>query len=182
MTFENNPEYQEVFTLTTGEKKIKFYTPTNMAEGYHLSRFVAAQAQSIYASSGITPQILNQIADQILLLCNDTKKNINTIRTDIGVLANQLKYRTKYPVDEYCAIRMAAIYTFVEGEDPDKVNDAWTKHKVNLAMDNPDLYAFFLDMGIRYTPRYQELLKALSEEGYSLTMREETVKSLTPVL
>src|SRR5690348_822772 len=148
MTFKDNPEYKEVFELK-GDSPTKFYIPDNTAEGYHISRFVAASAQNIYSKAGITAELLDKLMDVILVLCNDTKKTTPNLRTDIALIANQVKYRTKYPVDEDCAIRMGAIYIFMEGEDPHKVNDVWTRRKVQMAKDNPDLYAFFLTTGLK---------------------------------
>lgn len=178
MIFKDNPAYNPVFELKRdGRDSIFFYAPTNIAEGYHVSRYVAAQAQSAYAAAGITPELLNSLMDTVITLLNDEKKGKSTLRTDIGVIANQIKYRTKYPVDEDVCLRMSAIYTFMEGENPDKVDDSWTKRKVTLAKDNPDLYAFFLTTGIRFTPRYQELSEALNLGEYFPT-REEAIRSM----
>jgi len=41
----------------------------------------------------------------MLELCND-EKNMKTLRTDVATLANNIKYRLSYPVDEDCALRM----------------------------------------------------------------------------
>src|SRR5690348_4289546 len=111
MILKDNPEYQEVFTLKReGEKDISFYVPVSTVDGYHVSRYVSAQAQSAYAASGITPEMLNTLQDQVITLLNDEKKGKSTLRTDIGVIANQIKYRTKYPVDEDVCLHMSAIY------------------------------------------------------------------------
>lgn len=175
MNFSDNPEYKEVFELKRpDEKSIRFYIPVNTAEGYHVSRHVAANAQQIYSLSGATAEIVATIAQEIIKICNDTKKHNSQLRTDIALLANNLLYRTKYPVDQDCAIRMGAIYIFMEGEDPTAViNDAWTRRKVDLARDNPDLYTFFLSVGIKYTKQYRELLEALNEEDYFKTRMDQ---------
>lgn len=180
MIFKDNPNYSEVFTLAKeGEDPIKFYVPNDNAEGYHVSRFAAAQAQAIYSSSGATPELLNAMMDSIIGICNDVKKTQSTIRTDIGVLANQIKYRTKYPIDEDCCLRMSAIYCFIEGEDPDKVSNDYINKKVRMAKDNPEMYTFFLHMGIQFTPNYRELWKDLKDTDYFKT-REEAIRGLIP--
>lgn len=179
MTFKDNPEYQEVFTLKRdGESDISFYVPISTVDGYHVSRYVAAQAQSAYAASGITPEMLNTLMDQMLTLVNDEKKGKLTLRTDIGMLANQIKYRTKYPIDEDVCLRMSAIYLLMDGEDPDKTQASWMDKKVKLAKDNPDLYAFFLTTGIKFTPRYQELSEVLNLGEYFQT-RSEAIRSMS---
>lgn len=181
MKFKDNPEYTEVHTLAIeGELPVKFYIPADVAQGYHISRYAAAQAQNIYSGSGATAEVLNSLMDSIIKLCNDGKKTTSTIRTDIGILANQVKYRTKYPVDEDCCLRMAAIYTFIEGEDPNRVNNDWINKKVNLAKSNADLYTFFLHMGMIYTPSYRELSEVLKDSDYFQT-RAEAIRGLTPV-
>jgi hypothetical protein len=182
MNFKDNPEYQVVFTLKRdGENDLHFYQPSTPAEGYHISRYVSAQAQSAYAAAGITPDLLNTLMDNVITLLNDEKKGKSTLRTDIGVIANQIKYRTKYPVDEDVCLRMSAIYLLMDGEDPDKMQESWTKHKVKLAKDNPDLYAFFLTSGIKFTQRYQELSEDLNLGEYFQT-RSEAIRSMTPSL
>lgn len=179
MTFKDNPEYQVVFTLKRdNEPDINFYQPVSPIDGYHVSRYVAGQAQSAYASTGVTPEMLNTLMDNMLALVNDEKKGKSTLRTDIGVIANQIKYRTKYPVDEDVCLRMSAIYLLMDNEDPNKVQDSWTKHKVKLAKDNPDLYAFFLDSGIKFTPKYLELSEALNLGEYFQT-RSEAIRSMS---
>ena len=181
MKFKDNPKYSEVFTLAIeGELPLKFYVPNDLSEGYHVSRFAAAQAQSIYSSAGATADVLNELMDKMIMLCNDTKKTQSTIRTDIGILASQIKYRTKYPVDEDCCLRMSAIYCFLEGEDPDKVSNDYTNKKVRLAKDHPELYTFFLHMGIEFTPEYRKLSQDLKDMDY-FRSREEAIRSLTPI-
>lgn len=182
MDFKNNPEYQEVFTLKRdGKEDLHFYQPVSPVEGYHISRYVSAQAQSAYAAAGITPEMLNALMDNVIALVNDEKKGKSTLRTDIGVIANQIKYRTKYPVDEDVCLRMSAIYLLMDGEDPNKMQESWTKHKVSLAKENPDLYAFFLTMGIKFTPKYLELSEALNLGEYFQT-RSEAIRSMSPNL
>lgn len=149
---KSNPSYQVVFTSKV--HKIDFYAPVETAE-YHMSRYVAAGAQNIYSAAGTTKDYLERVIDKMLDLCNNEKSK-DRIRTDIGTLCNNLKARMKYPVDEDCAIRMGAIYSIMEHENPDTVNATDTDRKVELAKADPELYAFFLTIGIQSTPSWKD--------------------------
>jgi len=182
--YENNPAYKEVFYSQV--HNVKLYMPEDAANGYHMSRYVAAGAQNIYASGGATKDLLSAMMDKMLELCND-EKNVKNLRTDIATLANNIKYRLRYPVDEDCALRMGAIYTFAEGEDPDTVDDFWTARKVawakgdasqNISPD-PELYAFFLSIGIIFTPAWKEQSAILTDLNY-FKERTEQLNSLMP--
>lgn len=149
VTFQDNQKYKEVYHSTIHD--IKLYMPEDVANGYHMSRYVAAGAQNIYAAGGATKELLTAMMDKMLELCND-EKSVKNLRTDVATLANNIKYRLKYPVDEDCALRMGAIYTFTEGENPDETEDFWTNKKVMWAKGDatqgiaadPELYSFFL--------------------------------------
>ena len=163
----------------------KFYAPQSDSD-YHLSRYVAAGAQNIYSGAGATKDVLKNITDTMLKLCND-EKNVNTLRTDIAVLANNIQYRLKYPIDEDCALRMGAIYVFMEDEDPEQVNDLFTRRKVVMAKGDiannipadPELYAFFLNTGISNTPSWSGLENPLNDIAY-FKNREEALLSSVP--
>src|SRR6185295_14717018 len=95
--FRNNPKYKEIFHSKV--HGLHFYMPEDVATGYHISRYVTAGAQNIYSASGATKDLLEAMMDKMLELCND-EKNIKTLRTDVATLANNIKYRLHYPVDE----------------------------------------------------------------------------------
>lgn len=172
-TFKDNPQYQ----LAYEGCKHELYVPISEND-YHLSRYVAANAQNIYSASGATKELLSSFMDEIIKRCND-EKDIKTLRTDIGVLCNNIKYRLKYPVDEDCALRMGAIYCFMEGEDPNEVSDMWTRKKVELARNDDALYSFFLTEGIKRTPSWIGLDNPLTNTDYS-TKREQDLSALLP--
>jgi hypothetical protein len=182
--FENNPKYKEIFHSAV--HNLKFYMPEDIANGYHISRYVAAGAQNIYSAAGATKDLLGNMMDKMLELCND-EKNVKTLRTDIATLANNIKYRLRYPVDEDCALRMGAIYTFVEGENADVTEDFWTKKKLALAKGDaaqnipPDaeLYAFFLSIGLPYTPAWSEQSAILTDTDY-FSKRTEVLNAMQP--
>jgi hypothetical protein len=120
---------------------------------------------------------LNEIADAILQRCNLQSK-LETRITDIGVLANEIKYRTKYPVDEHCAIRIGAVLSFIDGEDPDKYDVFWTRKKEELAMNNPEAYSFFLSWGISNTEPYRKQFDTSISLDY-FRNRQEALRSLS---
>lgn len=174
MTFEGNTDYKVIFKSEV--HGISFYAPAQGSD-YHMSRYVAAGAQNIYSASGITKELNEKILKQILSITNK-ERNSDTLKTDIGVLINNLLYRMRYPVDEDCALRMGAIYCFMEGEDPDKVNPVTTERKIALCKGDgttthdPDLYTFFLTLGVMYTPAWKELDKDLINTDYFRNRRE----------
>ncbi len=182
--FADNPKYKEVFHSTVHD--VRFYMPQDVANGYHMSRYVAAGAQNIYAAGGATKDVLEAVMDKMLELCND-EKNLKLLRTDIATLANNIKYRLRYPVDEDCGLRMGAIYVFAEGEDPDATEDYWTKRKLTMAkgdatqniMPDAELYAFFLAIGMPYTPAWSGLLHTLTPTDY-FNKRTEDLNALQP--
>ncbi len=180
----NDPKYKEAFHSKV--HNIKFYIPEDAANGYHMSRYVAAGAQNIYSSGGATKQLLGAMMDKMLELCND-EKSTKLLRTDIATLANNIKYRLKYPVDEDCALRMGAIYCFAEGENPDATEDYWTAKKVAWAKGDatqnikpdPELYSFFLSLGIAATPAWKELSSTLTDTNY-FKNRTDQLNALMP--
>lgn len=171
-----NPSYQ----LAKEFGQYRFYTPVNIAEGYHLSRYVEALNQQIYANAGATRDVLQQTVAAILERCNDMK-NPKTFRTDVAAIAQSIQYRLQYPVDQQCALRMGAILCFFEDENPDMYNAQLMEKKVTLALEHPELYTFFLTWGISNLPLYRERLDTLTDPDYFLK-REEMIRSLKPLI
>ena len=145
---------------------------------YHMSRYVAANAQNIFSQSGATREVLAKIVDRVLDLCNETA-DTKRLRTDVGLLMNNIKTRLAYPVDEDCSIRLGAIFYFLEDEDPSRVDDEVINRKVMLAKTDPDLYAFFLSRGLVNTPAYSTWLDLLEDKDY-FKRRMETLLAVTP--
>lgn len=167
--FKNNPEYRSAFTIqSTG---IIFYEPISDVQ-YHNSRYIAAGAHNYYCAAGITKELLVKMLDQMESAVNSNKLS------DVAVLINNLKYRTRYPVDEDAAIRLALIFYFVEGEDPDKVLPHWTEHKLKLVKEDPAAYSFFLLIGIKSSKLYSDLQKEISPT--SLQERRNDLLGLIP--
>jgi len=181
--YQDNPEFQEIFESKVHNQK--FYMPSDIANGFHISRFVAAGAQDIFSNAGTTKDFLKMVAQQVKEWCNNGK--VTEIRTNIATLMDNLLYRLEYPVDEYCLLRMGAIFTFVEDENPNVVHDFWTQKKMLWALGDyerhlkpdPDLYAFFLSMGLQFTPSYRGLLDISSNSNY-LTERGIILNNLLP--
>lgn len=170
--------------------KYRIYAPVNLTE-YHTSRYVQMQHQLIYANAGGTKETIQAIAQEIIKRCNDGKSK--TVISDISVLANDLLYRTKYPVDEHAAIRLGAVLSFVEwedttpdtlittthSEDPNKYDAFYTGIKEQLAMNDPEAYSFFLTWGIVNVPTYKEHFDTSIDTDY-FRLRREALRSLTP--
>lgn len=160
--YANNPKY----THKHDSGDAKFYIPTQTTE-LHTSRYVEMNNQRIFAASGVDKTMLEMIADEVIRLCNDDKAK--TIRTDIGTLMQNIKYRLKSPVDELCGIRMGAALCFMElpgTVEPEAFSQSWQQDKMKRAMIDPDLYSFFLTWGIANIPEYKEHLDTLSDTDY----------------
>lgn len=169
MDFKDNPSYLPVYTTSEGTT---FYEPA-VITSYHNSRLVAAGALNIYASSGVSPTMLEKIL-------NEMEKSVNAGKTsDVGVWINNLRYRKRYPVDEDVALRMAAVFCFLDGEDPDKTENHWTEKKVAIIKDDPNAYSFFLPVGIASTPAYRELAETISPIYFQ--QRAMDLEALKPV-
>lgn len=164
---------------------VRLYRPQSVEMGYHLSRYIQVQRQSLYASSGATPEVLQRAMDAILDLCN-TNGDVGHRFTDIGGIANMVKYRLEYPVDEHCSIRVGCLLCFAEyeqngvlvSENPDGVDAFFLEKKIDLAMSNPDAYAFFLTLGYSNIDSYKEHLNILEDEEY-FRKRREVIRTLS---
>lgn len=171
--FKNNPEFE--LAHTSGNNR--YYILKDHTQ-YHTSRLLAAQNQLIFSSSGATKDVLTAHLDKIIEYCNEPKP-IATLRTDIAAVCHALKARTRYPVDEKCAIRLGAILCFSEtehqSEDINTTTDYWLNFKMREAYKHADLYTFFFELGNKQYSRIQGTIKyfqstgLLSDEGGSDT-------------
>ena len=166
--FKDNPNYQPAITTAAGTT---FYAPASDT-AYHQSRYVAAAAMNIYCNAGITPELLVKILDEMEKAVNGNKLS------DVAVWINNLRYRTRYPVDEDAAIRLALVFFFVEGEDPNKVESHWTEHKLKLVKEDPAASTFFMEYGIQSSPTYSALAEEISLS--SLMKRNSDLQALIP--
>lgn len=169
----NNPLYKVAATFDG----INVFIPVDDTQ-YHMERYIAATAQQIYSDSGATKDVLGALMDEMIQKCNNEKDH-KTLRTDIGTLANNIKYRLQYPIDEDCAIRMGALLSFLADENPDVVLPFWTEKKVRMAHANPDAYTFFLSWGAINTPSYREQFSTSIDMDY-FSKRRQTLASLLP--
>lgn len=161
MQFASNPSYTTAYVSDSG---IAFYMPIDVSD-YHKIRELAMQAQDAYNRCGISRDALQSLTNKMLEIAN-MQGDMGTVRTDIGVLANNLNYRMSQIADEQCILTMAALGLFLEGEDPNDVQAGWTNKKMQMAKEYPDVRAFFLQMGIAFTPEYAKALRGLAIEGY----------------
>lgn len=181
MLYKDDPKFTLLFEskmfntngeqLKAGDEPLRYYSLANISD-YHMSRHLAASAQNMYSAAGVTPTVLNAICDQMIQAVNDKKI------VDVAVLANNLKYRTRYPVDEHATLRMAMIYSFVDREDPDKCENHWTEWKLKRVLDEPEAFSFFLPIGLELTPAYSEYLQEVSQN--SLNQRRQMINTMQP--
>ena len=177
----NDQKYKLV--LTYG--RYNFYEPTSITEGYHHCRYVEAYQQETYAAAGATKETLEILANEMLARCNAANSH-ETLRTDIAALTQNLLYRLKNPVDQYCAIRQPAFLLFIEyttedgtviSENPDKIDYVLQEKKVRLALDIPEVYTFFLNMGVACISSYKEHLNTLTDDYFF--QRDEALRTLS---
>jgi hypothetical protein len=179
--YSNNPEYK----LEGEFNGVKVYTLVKETD-YHTYRYIEALNWQTYANCGTTKEKLTAIMDKILELCNEDKPS-KTYRTDIGALANVVKYSMKYPVEEHCAIRVGAILSFCEYEingtaftEPhNEVSPMYIDKKVQLALNDPDAYSFFLGWGIANIPEYRTHFDISTATDY-LTQRRQAIQMMLP--
>ncbi|WP_346318195.1 hypothetical protein [Chitinophaga sp. YIM B06452] len=173
MNFANNPAFRPAYPnpLPAGYQGPIFYEPVEDT-AYHQSRYVAATAGNIYAACGITPELQDKILEEMERAVNANKL------AEVAVWINNLKYRRKYPVDEDAALRMAVIFFFLEGEDPNKMEPHWTEHKLSLVKEDPAAYSFFMARGIASIETYSASPAANSQDY--LTKRRLALEALTP--
>ena len=178
--FANNTDYQLAYT--SKNNKYRFYVPTNIATGYHHSRYVEAMHNDIYARSGATKEVIRTLAEEMIIICND-ELNKAKMRTDLSLLANNLLYRTQNPIDQHCAIRQGALLCFMEtdeaSEDPNTVKYDWQQRKEALALVDPDLYTFFLTLGYSNLEAYDKALSTLIDEDY-FNNRAQVLQTMSP--
>jgi len=177
MIFKDNQDYKMVFEskihFGNDNQPLRFYTLRDISK-FHISRYISANAQNIYSESGITPDLLTEICDNMIKAVNERKLD------EVSVWVHNIKSRLKYPVDEKASIRMAMIYHFIDNEDPNECENLWTEKKTQLVLSDPEAYSFFLPIGLSNTPSYEAYLQDISTS--SLIQRTEMIKQLTPTL
>lgn len=174
LEFKDNPKFALAYHSKAGN--VSFYIPSSVTD-YHKSREMAMAAQDSYSRCGISRDVLQSFTDKMLEIANK-QLNMDTVRTDIGVIANNLRFRMSEIVDEQCTLRMAALSLFIDGENPDEVSEAWTLRKLKYAAEFPDIRSFFLGMGVALTPQYNSLCRGLEIEEY-LRQRQMAIDGLT---
>lgn len=177
MTQFNTEKYNVAFESKvlkdSKNEPVKFYALKDITQ-YHLSRNIAANAQNIYSEAGLTKNLLKEI-------CTNMTDAVNRNKLDeVAVWVNNIKARLNYPVDEDASLRMAMIYHFIDGENPDTCENNWTEEKLKLIKQDPEAYSFFLPIGLQFTPSYQQYLADISQSY--LEQRRMTIQQLIPQL
>lgn len=179
--FRNNPD----FKLEIEHGPYCIYTPVDIANGYSTQRYIEALNQQDYANSGGNKEVWSKLADQLIDWANSTHP-VDDIRTNMGLIGQNMRYRLQYPVDQHCAVRMGAILSFIEykdaigmvvTEDPADYKSRFTQLKETLAHQHPDLYAFFLSWGIANLPEYRKALDGSTAQDY-FNRRTEAIRTL----
>ena len=159
--FKDNPLFVEVHVCEAAG--VTFYAPAHDTE-YHKSRELAMQVQDVYNRCGISRDVLQHLVTVLIDKANTA--DLKTLRTDVGVIGNNIQYRINNSIDEQCALRMGAYGCFIEGEDPNNLNEAWTARKLELAAKNQDVHDFFLTLGVQLIPEYATALRGLEVREY----------------
>lgn len=165
--FKDNPKY----TLQGSFNGIDVYTCAKDTD-YHMMRYVEALNWQTFAASGITKEKLQGITDAMINICEEENNKVK-VRTDIAALARLIQYCLKYPVEEQCGLHLGCMLSFIDGENPDKIEDLFQRKKLDLAMSNPDAYAFFLGWGIANIPEYRNQLDILTASTYLIKRRQD---------
>ena len=173
INYAADPRFQ---VIREGEIPVYFLKDEYITE-LHKSREVEAQIQNIYSNSGATAEYLSKFCDELILKLENDPKN-DTLRQTMIARLNELKYRTKVPVDHLCGLRMGAILSFIEGE-PFEASGAWIDKKVQMALEDAELFDFFLRWGISSTPSYSNLLNTLTDRDY-FSQRMSMIASFHP--
>lgn len=179
----NNPSYQLQETVQTKEATYRIYTPVNVSD-YHMIRHIEATKQATYAAAGANAEVVQAHLNAILDRCNQAQ-SFDNFKTDITSITNALLYRTKYPVDQHCGVRMGCILSFLEveeggkvlSEDPTKADFIWQDRKEKLAFEHQQLYSFFLTWGATNVPQWSDHLNTLKDMEYLLN-RRQTLQSI----
>ena len=179
--YENNVD----FVLKANFDGKKLYVPRDEKVGYNTQRFVAIQRQSLFAASGTTPELLASTLDEIIKNCNE-QGEVGTRFTDSGLVANMLKYRVQYPIDEHCSFRVGSLCCFLEynengvwNSEPSAPHPFFEDMKFDLAMKNPDVYDFFLTLGVYSTPAYKNHWHILEDEEDYWRKRKEVLANFS---
>lgn len=157
INYSTDPRFQEIHS---GVYFLKHEYITEL----HKSREVEAQIQNIYSNSGATADYIGKFCDELILKLENDPKSEQLRQTMLAGL-NELKYRTKVPVDALCGLRMGAILSFLDNE-PEELNGAWIDKKISMALEDAVLYDFFLKWGLSNTPSYSSLLDTLTDRDY----------------
>lgn len=174
--YSTNPAYEQVFT----HGSYRIFIPTKVT-AYHKSREVEASIQNIYSNAGATADLIRELCDEGIKMLEEDK-DAKRVRQNMFAILNNLRYRTKHPVDSLCGVRMGAILTYMESEEgaePENATGEWIDKKVRMAIATPELYDFFLHWGIINTPAYEKLSNTLTDTDY-FHRREQILQSFKP--
>lgn len=135
-----NPNLVVAFELK--EKNIVFYSQRNPLQ-VSASRGIAAEQAKRFASMCLTKDTATQLIKEI-------KRSINIEQDFVKgfALIQEMEFRLEMICEESSILELVKLYYFLPDEDPDTPSEAQNKIKSQIIKDNPEVKAFFLQIGI----------------------------------
>lgn|SRR5690606_3489487 len=173
MKYADNPDYEPIFTAFKGtEDEVIFYAPKDKLNGYHLSRKIAFETTDAYSRAGISAEALAQLVKKGKEVIFGNNVQYSKKLDAANAILDEIQYRLTYPKDEEIALKKASYFLLIDGEDPNRISDTFTKKKLEIAYDCPDTYAFFLAI-CEQSQSYSNLSpESLLDEDYLRTRAE----------
>lgn len=124
------------------DESIVFYSYKNPLKVSAL-RGVAAEQAKRFASMCITKE-------NALDLIKEAKRSINIEQDFVKAFAiiQEMQFRLEMIAEESSILDLVKLYYFLPDENPDRPSEEHNKQKTKLINENPDLKAFFLQIGI----------------------------------
>lgn len=139
----NNSENPNlVIAYENADKSIVFYSQKNPLQVSAL-RGIAAEQAKRFASMCLTKETSLELIKEI-------KRSINLEQDFVKgfALIQEMQFRLEMICEEDSILELVKLYYFLPDEDPDVPNDSQNKIKSKIIKENPDVKAFFLQIGI----------------------------------
>lgn len=141
-TIDNSKNPDLVLAWENADKTIQFYSQRNPLKVSAL-RGVAAETARRFASMCLTKDSLTE-------LIKEAKRCINIDHDFVQAFAimQEIQFRSEMICEEDSILDLVKLYYFLPDEHPDIPTEAKNKEKSKIIKENPDLKAFFLQIGI----------------------------------
>lgn len=135
-----NPKLKVAYE--NSDKSIVFYCQENPLEVSSL-RGVAAERATRFSHMKITQSTA-------LALIKEVKRSINVEQDFVKAfgLIQEFEFRLEMIAEEESILELVKLYYFLPDEDPNIPDDAHDKQKSKIFKENPEIRAFFLQIGI----------------------------------